>query len=61
MRVSEKPLHIDIPVKLTDVKLVSSIGALASARFVPSKQSRSSATTHSTPTRRNFYKVEKSV
>jgi intracellular sulfur oxidation DsrE/DsrF family protein len=29
VRVSEKPLHIDIPVKLTDVKFVSSVGALA--------------------------------
>ena len=28
MRASEKPLHIDIPVKLSDVKLVFSIGAL---------------------------------
>jgi intracellular sulfur oxidation DsrE/DsrF family protein len=28
MRVSEKPLHIDIPVKLSDVKAVFSIGAL---------------------------------
>ena len=29
MSVSEKPLHIDIPVKLTDVKVVFSIAALA--------------------------------
>ena len=29
MSVSEKPLHIDIPVKLADVKVVFSIGALA--------------------------------
>jgi hypothetical protein len=29
MAVSEKPLHIDIPVKLNDVKSVFSIGALA--------------------------------
>ena len=29
MPVSEKPLHIDIPVKLTDVKVVFSIAALA--------------------------------
>jgi intracellular sulfur oxidation DsrE/DsrF family protein len=28
MSVSEKPLHIDIPVKLKDVKTVYSIGAL---------------------------------
>jgi intracellular sulfur oxidation DsrE/DsrF family protein len=27
--VSEKPLHIDIPVKLADVKVVFSVGALA--------------------------------
>jgi intracellular sulfur oxidation DsrE/DsrF family protein len=27
--VSEKPLHIDIPVKLTEVKVAFSIGALA--------------------------------
>jgi len=27
--VSEKPLHIDIPVKLTEVKVVFSVGALA--------------------------------
>ena len=29
MRVSEKELHIDIPVKLADVKMVFSIGALS--------------------------------
>jgi intracellular sulfur oxidation DsrE/DsrF family protein len=29
MSTSEKPLHIDIPVKLTDVKTVFSVGALA--------------------------------
>ena len=29
MSVSEKPLHIDIPVKLAEVKTVFSIGALA--------------------------------
>jgi intracellular sulfur oxidation DsrE/DsrF family protein len=29
MAASEKPLHIDIPVKLSDVKMVFSIGALA--------------------------------
>ena len=29
MTVSEKPLHIDIPVKLTEAKVVFSIGALA--------------------------------
>ena len=29
MSVSEKPLHIDIPVKLANVKTVFSIGALA--------------------------------
>jgi hypothetical protein len=29
MSASEKPLHIDIPVKLSDVKMVFSIGALA--------------------------------
>jgi intracellular sulfur oxidation DsrE/DsrF family protein len=29
MAASEKPLHIDIPVKLPDVKMVFSIGALA--------------------------------
>jgi len=29
MRAPEKPLHIDIPVKLSDVKVVFSIGALA--------------------------------
>ena len=29
MSTSEKPLHIDIPVKLSDVKVVFSIGALA--------------------------------
>jgi intracellular sulfur oxidation DsrE/DsrF family protein len=29
MASSEKPLHIDIPVKLSDVKMVFSIGALA--------------------------------
>ena len=29
MSPSEKPLHIDIPVKLTDVKTVFSVGALA--------------------------------
>ena len=29
MSVSEKPLHIDIPVKLTEVKVAFSIGALA--------------------------------
>jgi len=29
MRASEKPLHIDIPVKLSDVKVVFSVGALA--------------------------------
>ena len=29
MPVSEKPLHIDIPVKLKDVKTVYSISALA--------------------------------
>ena len=29
MSVSEKPLHIDIPVKLADVKVVFSVGALA--------------------------------
>ena len=28
MSVPEKPLHIDIPVKLSDVKIVFSIGAL---------------------------------
>ncbi len=28
MAASEKPLHIDIPVKLADVKVVFSIGAL---------------------------------
>ena len=28
MNASEKPLHIDIPVKLSDVKAVFSIGAL---------------------------------
>lgn len=28
MIASEKPLHIDIPVKLTDVKMVFSIGTL---------------------------------
>jgi intracellular sulfur oxidation DsrE/DsrF family protein len=28
MVASEKPLHIDIPVKLTDLKMVFSIGAL---------------------------------
>jgi intracellular sulfur oxidation DsrE/DsrF family protein len=27
--ISEKPLHIDIPVKLADVKVVFSVGALA--------------------------------
>ena len=29
MTVSEKPLHIDIPVKMTNVRTVYSIGALA--------------------------------
>ena len=29
MSASEKPLRIDIPVKLSDVKVVFSIGALA--------------------------------
>jgi len=29
MAISEKPLHIDIAVKLTEVKIVFSIGALA--------------------------------
>ncbi len=29
MSTSEKPLHIDIPVKLTEVKAVFSVGALA--------------------------------
>lgn len=29
MNVSAKPLHIDIPVKITDVKVVFSIGALS--------------------------------
>ena len=29
MSTSQKPLHIDIPVKLSDVKVVFSIGALA--------------------------------
>ena len=29
MSVAEKPLHIDIPVKLADVKVVFSVGALA--------------------------------
>lgn len=29
MSVSEKPLHIDIPVKMTDVKMVFSIAALS--------------------------------
>jgi hypothetical protein len=29
MSASEKPLHIDIPVKLTDVKVVFSIASLA--------------------------------
>ena len=29
MSVSEKPLHIDIPVKLAEVKVAFSIGALA--------------------------------
>ena len=29
MNASEKPLHIDIPVKLSDVNMVFSIGALA--------------------------------
>lgn len=29
MNVSAKPLHIDIPVKMTDVKMVFSIGALS--------------------------------
>ena len=29
MSVSEKPLHTDIPVKLADVKVVFSVGALA--------------------------------
>ena len=29
MSASEKPLHIDIPVKLSDVKVAFSIGALA--------------------------------
>ena len=29
MSVAEKPLHIDIPVKLSDVKVVFSIDALA--------------------------------
>jgi intracellular sulfur oxidation DsrE/DsrF family protein len=28
MAASEKPLHIDIPVKLTDVKMVFSVGTL---------------------------------
>jgi hypothetical protein len=29
MSTSEKPLHIDIPVKLTEVKAVFSVGGLA--------------------------------
>ena len=29
MSASEKPLHIDIPVKLADVKVVFSVDALA--------------------------------
>jgi hypothetical protein len=29
VNVSAKPLHIDIPVKMTDVKMVFSIGALS--------------------------------
>jgi intracellular sulfur oxidation DsrE/DsrF family protein len=29
MSITEKPLHIDIPVKLTEVKAVFSVGALA--------------------------------
>ena len=29
MSVAEKPLHIDMPVKLADVKVVFSVGALA--------------------------------
>ena len=29
MSVSEKPLHIDIPVKLAEVKVAFSVGALA--------------------------------
>ena len=29
MSAPEKPLHIDIPVKLSDVKVVFSVGALA--------------------------------
>jgi len=29
MRAPEKPLHIDIPVKMSDVKVAFSIGALA--------------------------------
>jgi hypothetical protein len=35
MSASEKPLHIDIPVKLSDVKVVFSIGALAFERDLP--------------------------
>ena len=33
MSVSGKPLHIDIPVKLKDVKTVYSIDALASVSY----------------------------
>jgi hypothetical protein len=32
MAASEKPLHIDIPVKLADVKSVFDVGALAFER-----------------------------
>ena len=32
MSTSEKPLHIDIPVKLAEVKIVFSVGALAFVR-----------------------------
>ena len=39
MSVAEKPLHIDIPVKLSDVKAVFSIDALAFEGDLPALQS----------------------
>ena len=43
MSVSEKPLHIDIPVKLADVKVVFSVGALAFEGDLPASMTTSSS------------------
>jgi len=38
LAVSVKPLHIDIPVKMTDVRTVYSIGALAFEGDLPASR-----------------------